>query len=115
MSWSLSGWYLQSFWDKPWQRQYNCCVNWKKEGIQYDDNDHELFEPFLGEDSYAYPDFDKSEANTSSQSTLKPQLDKGKGKLEENMDKSLHISMSNLDKPSTSLKKSSKSIYKPAT
>ena len=47
---------------QPWQRQYNCRVNWKKEGIQYDDNDHELFEPFLGEDSYAYSDSDESEA-----------------------------------------------------
>ena len=24
---------------QPWQRQYNCWVNWKKEGILYEEND----------------------------------------------------------------------------
>ena len=39
---------------QPWQRQYNSRVNWKKEGIIYEDNEQEMFEPFLGEDSFAY-------------------------------------------------------------
>ena len=94
---------------QPWQRQYNCRVNWKKEGIQYEDNDHEWFEPFLGEDSYAYSDSDESDRDASSSNTLNSQLKKGKGKLEELTDTPLPISKSMPDKPTACLTKSNKS------
>ena len=67
-----------------------------------------MFEPFLGEDSYAYSDSDESEEDDSSQSALKPQLDKGKGKLEETSEKPLTISI----QAHESLKKSHKVNYK---
>ena len=62
-----------------------------------------MFEPFLGEDSYAYSDSDESEDDASSQNALKPHLDKGKGKLGETLEKPLK---STPDKPTTSLKQS---------
>ena len=90
---------------QPWQRQYNCRVNWKKEGILYEENDQELFEPFLGEDSYAYLDSDESEDGDSSQNILKKQLDKGKGKIEDKLMEVPTDSMKSQNKPTEGAKK----------
>ena len=44
-----------------------------------------MFEPFLGEDSYAYSHTNESEDDHTSQNVLAQKLDKGKGKMEDMM------------------------------
>lgn len=32
---------------QPWQREYDCCIKWKEEGINYKCNNRTSFEPFV--------------------------------------------------------------------
>ena len=60
-------------------------------------------------------DSDESEDDASSPNTLKPQLDKGKGKMEETLENTPTSSKSKPDKPTASLTKSNKSNYTPTS
>ena len=99
---------------QPWQRQFNCRVNWKKEGILYDIEEQELFEPFLGEESYAYSDFDESDDKETSQHGLKKQQDKGKSKIGDTSEKAPANSMQQHDICKAGSKKTHRATYKPA-
>ena len=81
----------------------------------YDIEEQELFEPFLGEESYTYSDSDESDEETTSQHGLKTPMDKGKGKIDDTLKEVLEDSMQSQNKPTEGPKKPHKATYKPRT
>ena len=58
----------------PWQRHYNGLPSWKKEGITYEVNDKEFFQPFMGAEFYTEEEAKESKSEVHLSDKPKPEL-----------------------------------------
>ena len=58
----------------PWQRHYNGLPSWKKEGITYEVNDKEFFQPFMGAEFYTEEEAKESKSEKHLSDKLTPEL-----------------------------------------